>query len=168
MILRLLKPGTCVSFQKRHKSNGLGNMKAPPSIVVQLVHLHGPLRGEIQEFTGETITIGRHRDSHVRFPPDLGCMIVMPLTAILAGMIVPLLSAARRGDKTLFVVSLGVSAVGVILLFRARLPLYREGRFFTIGSAALPEPQKRLYRAAWKVILVGAGMLAILNVMLRI
>jgi pSer/pThr/pTyr-binding forkhead associated (FHA) protein len=47
-------------------------MKAPPSIVVQLVHLHGPLRGEIQEFTGETITIGRHPESLLRFPPDLG------------------------------------------------------------------------------------------------
>ena len=47
-------------------------MKTPPSIVVQLVHLHGPLRGEIQEFTGETITIGRHPESLLRFPPDLG------------------------------------------------------------------------------------------------
>jgi hypothetical protein len=103
-----------------------------------------------------------------RFPPDMGCLIVMPLTAILAGMILPLLSAARRGDKTLFLLSLGISALGVILLFRARLPLYRQRRFFSFGSAALPEPQRRLYRYAWKVILVGAGMLAILNVMMRI
>jgi len=47
-------------------------MKGPPVIVVQLVHLHGPLRGEIQEFTGEAITIGRHPESLLRFPADLG------------------------------------------------------------------------------------------------
>jgi pSer/pThr/pTyr-binding forkhead associated (FHA) protein len=47
-------------------------MKGPPLIVVQLVHLHGPLRGEIQEFAAEAITIGRHPESLVRFPPDLG------------------------------------------------------------------------------------------------
>jgi pSer/pThr/pTyr-binding forkhead associated (FHA) protein len=72
MISRLLKHGTSVSFQKRHKSHGLGNMKGPPLIVVQVVHLHGPLKGEIQEFSGETITIGRHPESLLRFPPDLG------------------------------------------------------------------------------------------------
>jgi pSer/pThr/pTyr-binding forkhead associated (FHA) protein len=47
-------------------------MKGPPLIVVQFVHLHGPLKGEIQEFSGETITIGRHPESRLRFPPDLG------------------------------------------------------------------------------------------------
>ncbi len=47
-------------------------MKGPPVIVVQLVHLHGPMRGEIQEFTAEAITIGRHPESLLRFPADLG------------------------------------------------------------------------------------------------
>ncbi|MGV8073241.1 MAG: FHA domain-containing protein [Syntrophobacteraceae bacterium] len=47
-------------------------MKGPPLIVVQIVHLHGPLKGEIQEFTSDVITIGRHPDSLLRFPPDLG------------------------------------------------------------------------------------------------
>lgn len=47
-------------------------MKGPPLIVVQLVHLHGPLRGEIQEFSVEAITIGRHPESLLRFPADLG------------------------------------------------------------------------------------------------
>lgn len=92
----------------------------------------------------------------------------MPLTAILAGSVLPLLSAARRGDTTFFLLSLVTSALGVILLFLARLPLYRQRRFFTFGSAALPEPQRRLHRTAWKVILVGVGMLVILNVMMRI
>jgi pSer/pThr/pTyr-binding forkhead associated (FHA) protein len=46
-------------------------MKRPPLIVVQLVHITGPLKGEIQEFSEGEISIGRHPSSHVRFPADL-------------------------------------------------------------------------------------------------
>jgi pSer/pThr/pTyr-binding forkhead associated (FHA) protein len=47
-------------------------MKHPPVIIVQLVHLQGPMKGEIQEFTEQVITIGRLPDSLLRFPKDLG------------------------------------------------------------------------------------------------
>ena len=47
-------------------------MKQPPiSIIVQLVHIHGPLKGEIQEFSGNEITIGRHASCDLQFPRDL-------------------------------------------------------------------------------------------------
>ncbi len=45
-------------------------MKLPPVIVVQLIHISGPLKGEIQEFTEGTISIGRHPSCHVKFPPE--------------------------------------------------------------------------------------------------
>jgi pSer/pThr/pTyr-binding forkhead associated (FHA) protein len=45
-------------------------MKAP-IIVVQLVHIYGPLKGEIQEFSESTILIGRHPSCHVLFPKDV-------------------------------------------------------------------------------------------------
>ena len=46
-------------------------MKSPPTIAVQLVHIHGPLKGEIQEFSGVSISIGRNPDSSVCFPVDM-------------------------------------------------------------------------------------------------
>lgn len=46
-------------------------MKRPPTIVVQLVHIHGPLKGQIQEFSQSEIVIGRNPSCHVRFPTDL-------------------------------------------------------------------------------------------------
>jgi len=46
-------------------------MNRPPVIVVQLVHITGPLKGEIQEFPHGAISIGRHPSCHVRFPADL-------------------------------------------------------------------------------------------------
>jgi len=45
-------------------------MKLPPVIVIQLIHISGPLKGEIQEFTEGTIAIGRHPSCHVKFPRE--------------------------------------------------------------------------------------------------
>jgi len=45
-------------------------MKAP-IIIVQLVHIYGPLKGEIQEFSESTILIGRHPSCHVLFPKNV-------------------------------------------------------------------------------------------------
>ena len=42
-----------------------------PIIIVQLVHIYGPLKGEIQEFSESTILIGRHPSCHVLFPKDV-------------------------------------------------------------------------------------------------
>ena len=46
-------------------------MRRPPVIIVQLVHIHGPMKGEIQEFSKEIISIGRHPASDLKFPADL-------------------------------------------------------------------------------------------------
>src|SRR3972149_4193666 len=45
-------------------------MKLPPVIVVQLIHISGPLKGEIQEFTEGLPSFGRHPSCHVKFPPE--------------------------------------------------------------------------------------------------
>jgi len=42
-----------------------------PVIVIQLIHIEGPLRGEIQDFSDPEISIGRHSSCHVQFPKDL-------------------------------------------------------------------------------------------------
>ncbi len=38
---------------------------------VQIIHIDGPFKGEIQEFTNDKITIGRHPSCSIVFPPDL-------------------------------------------------------------------------------------------------
>jgi len=45
--------------------------KRPPQIVVQLVHIAGPMKGQIQNFTDSVITIGRHPSCKMRLPADL-------------------------------------------------------------------------------------------------
>ena len=46
-------------------------MKRPALLKIELVHIKGPLKGQIQEFQGPEIEIGRHSSCHLRFPPDL-------------------------------------------------------------------------------------------------
>lgn len=46
-------------------------MTGRPTIIIQLVHIEGPLKGTIQEFLDPEITIGRNPSCHVRFPKDL-------------------------------------------------------------------------------------------------
>ena len=46
-------------------------MPQQPTIIVQLIHIHGPLKGTIQEFSDPEITIGRHPSCHVQFPKNL-------------------------------------------------------------------------------------------------
>jgi pSer/pThr/pTyr-binding forkhead associated (FHA) protein len=45
-------------------------MKNPPHIVVQLIHIHGGLKGQIQEFSDPLITIGRLPSYALPFPAD--------------------------------------------------------------------------------------------------
>ncbi|MEW5801063.1 MAG: FHA domain-containing protein [bacterium] len=46
-------------------------MKQQPVIVIQLVHIQGPFKGTIQEFSAGSISIGRNPSSLLRFPADL-------------------------------------------------------------------------------------------------
>lgn len=46
-------------------------MTERPDILVNIVHIEGPLKGEIQELSDAEIRIGRNFDCQVRFPGDL-------------------------------------------------------------------------------------------------
>ncbi len=46
-------------------------MNAIPQIIVQLVHIEGPLKGQIQDLSDSEIAIGRHPDCQVQYPKDL-------------------------------------------------------------------------------------------------
>jgi predicted component of type VI protein secretion system len=45
-------------------------MKIRPNLIVQLIHIHGGLKGQIQEFSASLITIGRLPSLTLHFPPD--------------------------------------------------------------------------------------------------
>jgi pSer/pThr/pTyr-binding forkhead associated (FHA) protein len=47
------------------------NMPQVPNISVQLIHIQGPLKGQIQDFSQFPVKIGRHSSCQVRFDKDL-------------------------------------------------------------------------------------------------
>lgn len=65
----------------------------------------------------------------------------------------------RTGDITIPLLAMFFASVGVVLLFFARLPLYRQRRFFSIGPKLLDEPHRRLYRWAYRFIFLGVLLL---------
>jgi hypothetical protein len=85
-----------------------------------------------------------------RFPMDLRVLLEPGFFIILLCVVAPYFSLAeRRGDKTLLIVSLVLGGIGVVLLFFARLPLYRQRRFLTFGPQHLSGVHRRLYFAAY-------------------
>ena len=61
-----------------------------------------------------------------------------------------------------YLIGIGIAVLGASLIFFAKLPLYRERRFFTIGSKALPEQRRPFYRWGYRCALVGILLLACL------
>jgi pSer/pThr/pTyr-binding forkhead associated (FHA) protein len=47
------------------------HMKTAPVIIVQLIHIEGPLKGQIIELSDPVIKIGRHPSCQLRYPADL-------------------------------------------------------------------------------------------------
>ena len=56
-------------------------------------------------------------------------------------------------------VGLFVAAVGILLVFRAKLPLYRQRRFLTFGSRALPDSSRAFYRWGYRCVLFAVALL---------
>ena len=60
---------------------------------------------------------------------------------------------------------LGLGVLGALLLLFARLPLYRERRFWTVGPRQLDQKHRRFYWLAYAF--VTASLLLMLVVWLR-
>ena len=58
-----------------------------------------------------------------------------------------------------YAVSLVVATVGMALIFYAKLPLYRQRRYFTFGSRALPESRRAFYRWGYRCVIFAFALL---------
>jgi len=56
-------------------------------------------------------------------------------------------------------IGLVVAAIGISLIFYAKLPLYRQRRFLTFGSKALPESRRSFYRWGYRCVLFAVALL---------
>jgi hypothetical protein len=92
----------------------------------------------------------------------LSTLFLLPAIAILASRLLPSITTLQRIDVTsLFGAGLAAGVLGVILLFFARLPFYRQRRFWVFGPRELDRFHRRLYWLAYLIVLTSIGLFVI-------
>lgn len=102
------------------------------------------------------------------FPPDVvavGGLLFMVMVSLI--VICGLSWAKARGDTTLFNLAIFLGGVGAVLLLLARVPLYRQRRFFTLGPRSLSGVYRKLYFTAYAFIVPSIVLLLLLLLAFR-
>ena len=91
--------------------------------------------------------------SNWRLPADWLAFLslwVLPAVCVTVGILLP--AAGRRWPGaviTLYGAGAAAGLLGIVLLVLARLPLYRQRRFWTVGPGLLDARHRRLYHWAY-------------------
>ena len=114
------------------------------------------------ESLGDMSTTPERRDYSLRnFPPDLQAVLGIP---ILISVIFFSWVLSVHGTTWICAAaaSFAIAVLGAALLFLAKLPLYRQGRFFTFGIEVLPESSHGLYRWGCRCSIAGCLLMFVL------
>lgn len=86
--------------------------------------------------------------------------LVMAVSALVASQLLSFFTKLT-GSPWIWCYGIGlfVAVVGVVLIFYAKLPLYRERRFFTFGSATLPKSRRSFYRWGYRCVIFAVALL---------
>ncbi len=79
----------------------------------------------------------------------------------------PFVIRVRQGDTTLFWIALVLSVSGISTLFIAKLPLYRQGKYFSFGCKELPVRHRKLYWTAYVLLGLSVFIMLMLLAVLR-
>jgi hypothetical protein len=99
-------------------------------------------------------------------PADIHILLITPvvlvLITILAGDLLPVMMSLKQGSlEKIYFAALGFAVTGILLLFFARLPLYRQRKFWTVGPRALDLIHRRLYWTSYVFLVLGIGLLGV-------
>ena|SRR5260370_32853188 len=108
----------------------------------------------------------KKNDSH--FPPDVGAIgSLFFITFAVLYVTCGLSWAKTRGDTTLFNLAVFLGCTGAVLLLIARMPLYRQHRFFTLGPSSLSGVYRKLYFTAYIFLVPSIVLLVLLLLVVR-
>ncbi len=112
------------------------------------------------------------RKSDWYFPPDLAALlglyyVVLPMALIGGWLGTGIYNGRSVGDTSAFWIAVALGAIGTLLLFFARLPLYRQRRFLVLGPRELDDRHRRLYWWAYRFIGASIVLLVVLTVIVR-
>jgi len=96
------------------------------------------------------------------FPPDLALLLAPFILLILSWPFLRLAWELKRAEVLhLYYTALGCGVVGIVLLFFARLPLYRRRRFWTVGPRELDRFHRKLYKLAYVFVVLSILLLLV-------
>lgn len=95
------------------------------------------------------------------FPPDLLTALGIPIAV---GLLATSWVLSLHGAAWICAaaISFSIALAGAVLLFIAKLPLYRQRRFFTLGVHALPPSSHGYYRWGCRCAMVGCILMLLL------
>jgi hypothetical protein len=102
------------------------------------------------------------------FPLDIAAVLAPVLLAAVLVYVTCAISWAKAfGDTSLLNLALWLGGIGAAMLLVARIPLYRQRRFFTLGPKSLAGIHRKLYYLAYLLIVPSIVLLALLLMTLK-
>lgn len=106
----------------------------------------------------------KKRGSNWYVPTDwlwhFGLFLILPCVALMASVLLPIVSRLKTADIiTLYACAVGSGIAGILFLFFARLPLYGQRRFWTVGPHALDQRHRRFYWLAYTAVAISLLLL---------
>ena len=90
----------------------------------------------------------------------LGMLVIVPSVALLAGVLLPAFAGLKMGEVSVsYALGVGAGLLGVLLLFIARLPLYRARRSWTIDPRQLDRKHRLYYWVASVTVTISLLLL---------
>jgi hypothetical protein len=124
--------------------------------------------------SGGTFSSMNKRNSDWYIPPEVRGLLILAFVpmcfavcvGLLSFVLLPLLARLKTDDLlTVYSFGLGTSLLGIVMLFVARLPLYKQRRFFIFGPKQLDQRHRRIYWLAY--VFVAASLLLLWLVWLK-
>jgi hypothetical protein len=104
------------------------------------------------------------RRSDCQVPGDwlvlFGMLVIIPSVAMLGSMLLPVFGRLKTVDvRILYGLGVGAGIMGGVLLFIARLPVYKARLFWTFGPRPLDRRHRRYYWLAYAAVGVSLVLL---------
>jgi hypothetical protein len=105
-----------------------------------------------------------NRDSNWYVPADwmfhFGLFVGLACVVFLGGFLLPIVAALKAADvAVLYGCAVGAGITGILFLFIARLPLYRDRRFWMVGPRALDRRHRCFYWIAYMAVAISLLLL---------
>lgn len=89
---------------------------------------------------------------------------VVVLSSVFASAVLRLFSQLTGTQWSwVYAMALCLAGIGIGLIFYAKLPLYRERRFFTFGRGTIPSTRQSIYRWGYRCAIIAAALLLCLS-----